>query len=206
MALAQDEALRAAASADREVAEERYRQLNSAVEGLVAGHSQLVRRLQKMEEMEQTLQRLRSEVATKTTGAGFVAREDFVKLAETVQEIDRKREADKKEILAQIAGLERSLQNAISAISRRAASSPPAEPREPRSEERSGPPPANQEGAWHTIQKGDTMVSIVAAYNESYQKEGKRTSLSLLREANPGVKPESMALGKRIFVPLVPIK
>ncbi len=187
------------------MAEERYRQLNSTVEGLVIGHAQLMRKLGRVEQMEETLQRLRAEVATKTSGAGFVTREDFVKLAETVQEIDRKREADKREILAEIAGLEKSLQAAIGAVSRRAATPPPAE-REPKPEERSTAPAANQEGAWHTIQGGDTMVSIVKAYNESYQKEGRRTSLSLLREANPGVKPESLFVGKKLFVPLVPIK
>jgi LysM repeat protein len=199
-AISQDTASgRANAIADREEAEERYRRLDSAIQSLTTAQLDITRRL---DETDQQLRKVAAEAANAATRASgnFVTREEFAKLVETVREIDRKREADKQQILDRIRDLGKDLAGMVASASRRPASTPKTDdtPSKPT-------PPANpnQEGAWHTVGKGETLASILNAYNEDFRKKGGRTSMKLVQEANPKLKPDLVYVGQRIFIPFV---
>jgi TolA-binding protein len=199
-ALAQPEAARAAA--DREAAEERYRRLNSAVEDLMASQADLRRQLG---QMAGELQRVSVEARSKPSENVFVTREEFNKLLEKVREVDAKREADKKQILEEIDNLGKSLKGVIQEAARRSAAPAPApEPVRPAPAEPSdgGTDAVPQEGVYYVIEKGNTLTAVIAAHNEDFKKKGYRTTLKLVLDANPKIKPTALAVGQKIFIPM----
>lgn len=200
----------ARAAAEREAIEERFRQLNSDVQSLITAQTDLRSRMEKLSE---ALQKVRTELSSRAADSTFVTREEFNRLVETVREIDRKREADKKQILEEIEALGKSLNNSLQNALKKlnTAPAPRVEPRpehKPEVTPESRPEAAdpNQKGAWHTIQNGDTLYTIVAAYNEYWKGQRLKTTLALIKQANPKVKPEALSVGQKIFVPLVPLQ
>ena len=181
--------------ADREVAEERFRILRSSVDDLMAAQMNLQRRL---DVLEQSIVRLSAEVRSKPGEDRVVSRREFEELGRAIQEVDRKREADRRQILDQIEELGRSLTAAL----RESRPTPPVRVSPP--ESRTGPAVA-QEGAEHIVQAGQTLSAIILAYNAEWKARGRRTSLQLILDANPGLEPKTMAVGRKVFIPMVPI-
>src|SRR5437867_8174035 len=89
-AFAQENPARAAV--EREAAEENYKLLSSAVNGLTTGQADLQRRLGALADEIRTLRAQDNKIDT----SKFVTREELNRLVEGVTEIDRKREADRK--------------------------------------------------------------------------------------------------------------
>jgi len=208
LAAQDDAASRAAAIAEREAAEERYKRLNTAVEGLLSAQADNQRKLTALTDEIRTV---RSE-NTRIDTSKYATREEVARLAEALKEIDRKREADKKLILDEFEELKKDLRKMLSAPP------PSAAPKKGRTgadadkgsgtasekgAEKTGATPGNQEGVWYTVEPGNTFVAIVAAHNKHFEKEGKKTSLKLLEDANPDVKATTLKPGQKIFVPLV---
>jgi TolA-binding protein len=181
--------------ADREVAEERFRILRSSVDDLMAAQMNLQRRL---DVLEQSIVRLSAEVRSKPGEDRVVSRREFEELGRAIQEVDRKREADRRQILDQIEELGRSLTAAL----RESRPTPPVRVSPP--ESRAGPA-TPQEGAEHIVQAGQTLSAIIVAYNAEWKARGRRTSLQLILDANPGLEPKTMAVGRKVFIPMVPI-
>lgn len=179
--------------ADREAAEERFRILSSSLDDLMAAHMNLQRRL---DALEQTVARLATELRSKAEGDQVVSRREFEELTKAIQEVDRKREADRRQILDQIEELGKSLAAAL----RESRPAPPV--RVAPAEDRTGPT-TTQEGAEHVVQRGETLSAIIAAYNAEWKSRGRRTSLQLILDANPGLEPRTMAVGRKVFIPMV---
>jgi LysM domain-containing protein len=207
-AAGQDNAARAAA--DREAAEERYKLLNSAVEGLVASQADQQRRIAAIAD---DLRSVRSE-SPKIDTSKFVTREELNRLVKAVEEIDRKREADKKLILDEFEELKKDLKKLLSTP---ASAPPPSTSGRKKNTAAEDKPPdkapdktqdtaagSAQEGVWHVIEKDNSLWAIATAYNEEFKKQGKKTSVKLIEDANPGLKATSLKLGQKVFVPLVP--
>ena len=185
-------------AADREAAEERYRILSSTLSELET--SQLSLR-QQINQIKQDLRRVGEEARSRPGQDQFVTRTEFNKLVETVREIDRKREADKREILGEIQALGERLSRSLQDAARR---SSPVEPIRP--EPRNDPPPANQEGVWYTIEKGNTLSRIIEAHNLEFKAQGRKTTLKLVREANPKLVETALQVGQKVFLPMIPIE
>ena len=196
----------ARAVAERDAAEERYRMLNSSVEDIASAQAGLRRRL---DEFAEVLQRLSNDSKTRPLDSRYVTREEFNKLVETVKEIDRKREADKKQILEELERLQREILASVKEASRKMQSAPqperpPQREREPVVEDPGdGATTAQQEGVYYTIKGGNTLSAIAAAHNEVFKKQGRRTSVDLIQKANPKLKPTSLIVGQKIFIPMV---
>jgi len=162
--------------------EERLNKLNGLVQDLVEDKANMKKHLEVMAKEIQSL-REQSSSATSTASA-----EDLKRLAEKVQEIDRKREADKELILKEIEKLGKSI-----SASR---SHPPTAPAGNKSESSGSSTPADK-GYEYVVQSGDTLSAIVTAYRE---KDVKVTVEDILK-ANPGLKATSLSVGKKIFIP-----
>ena len=63
---------------------------------------------------------------------------------------------------------------------------------------------ALQEGVSYTIEKDNTLSAVVRAHNEKFKSQGKKTSVKLVLEANPGLDEKKLRIGQSIFIPLVP--
>ena len=72
---------------------------------------------------------------------------------------------------------------------------------EMKAREKAAPPPAKpaeREGYEHTVAKGDTLSSIVQAYNKEY---GLKLSVDSLRKANQLPKEAPLKVGQKLFIP-----
>jgi hypothetical protein len=187
----------ARAAADRDAAEERYRILTASIDDLAAAQLELRRHLDRLAE---AIQRVDADARSKPGADRLVSREEFTKLAESVREIDRKREADKREILERIEELGKTLSARLRDVAR---STPPVvEPTRPAPRDDT---PGTQEGVWYVIEKGNTLTEIISAHNAQFKAQGRRTDLQLILDANPKLKPTAMPVGAKVFIPMVPL-
>ncbi|HON06942.1 MAG TPA: LysM peptidoglycan-binding domain-containing protein [Verrucomicrobiota bacterium] len=165
----------AATIAAKEDSEERYKRMNAAIEELQAGHAALRKRVL---ELEETVQKLNDELARVTNGLATKA--DLALLADKLVELDKSREADKKLILEQLSKLGASLKNFHSTPPSNNISSTAAD-----------------KGYEYIIQSGDTLSKIVKAYNDA----GIKVTLKQIQDANPGINPNALKVGQKIFIP-----
>lgn len=165
----------ASAIASREEAEERYKRMASAIEELQAGHAALRKRVL---ELEETVAKLKEELYRATNGV--VSKAELAALAEKIVELDKSRESDKKLILEQLEKLGASLKNL-----RVHTPSPPKETA------------TAEKGYEYVVQPGDTLSKIVKAYNDA----GIKVTLKQVQDANPGLNPNALKVGQKIFIP-----
>jgi LysM repeat protein len=122
--------------------------------------------------------------------SGSADADDLKKLAAQVQEIDKKRQADNDLILKQIEKLGKvsggstgHKSSAVSTTTSTDTSTPSA----------SGP----QKGYDYTIAANDTVSAIAKAY----RAQGVKVTSAQILAANPGLNPNSLVVGKKIFIP-----
>jgi LysM repeat protein len=142
------------------------------------------------------LERKISDMAEKVNtpaGNDFASADDLKKLAEQVQEIDKKRQQDNQKIL-----------DALEKLSKGGGfhRSPPLEnPVNPNPGPGESAPTANntspQNGYDYTIAPGNTLAAIVKAY----RAQGVKVTVDEILKANPGLNPNKMIVGKKIFIP-----
>lgn len=158
------------------------------------------------DELRNELRTLRMESARGT--AQFATKADVQRfddelrrLAKTIQEIDKKREADKRLILETIEELKKLIKTAAAAP---IIKPPPPPPPSPTASETATPePPKDQKGFEHVVQNGETLLAIIGAYNAALKEKGVkgRITLNAVLQANPGLKAERMRIGQKIFIP-----
>ena len=116
------------------------------------------------------------------------SREDLKTLAEKVQEIDKKRQADRDLIIKQIEQLGK-----VSAA-------PPVKtkpaPKTPAPDETIAPA-TPQQGYEYTVKAGDTVGSIAKAYRD----QGVKVTTTQILKANPGLDATKLYVGKKVFIP-----
>ncbi|HYT59293.1 MAG TPA: LysM peptidoglycan-binding domain-containing protein [Haliangiales bacterium] len=211
---AQDNPARAAA--EREAAEEGYRRLNSAVEALTTGQADLQRRISALADEVRSVRAQDNKIDT----SKFVTREDFNRLAKAIEEIEQKRENDKKLIREEFEQLKKDISKEIAKMlnapatpssAKKGRNTPATDKSSEKSAEKSSDKPIKsqeaaaptQEGVWYVIQSGNTLNAIVNAHNEEFKKKGKKTSIKLVQDANPGLKPTNLKVDQKIWIPLV---
>ncbi len=166
--------------------EERFQQLRAEMEDLKAVYAS---QLQKTTDLIADIKSLREENrklnahATQT----FASQDDIKMITEKLLELDRKRLADRELILAEF---NKMLQKVAAAA---AAPSPPVPT----------PPTTGGKGIEHKVASGEFLSTIIAAYNEDFKRKGKKTvTMRQVLDANPGLKPERVLVGQKIFIPL----
>jgi len=111
---------------------------------------------------------------------------DLKSLAEKVQEIDKKRQADRDLIIKQ-----------IEQLGKVAATTPvktkPAKPAADETPAPSGP----QKGYEYTVKAGDTIGLIAKAYRD----QGVKVTTTQILKANPGLDATKLYVGKKVFIP-----
>lgn len=160
--------------------EERLNKLQNALETLQASNVELQKEIN---ELTRKLQEVR-EAAGKPSG-NFASAEDVKLLAEKLKEVDRKRADDRDLILKEIEKLGKSITSASSRPR------PVADDPKPRNAD------VPDKGYEYVIQSGDTLSAIVAAYRE----QGVKVTVDQVLKANPGLKANSLIVGKKIFIP-----
>jgi TolA-binding protein len=180
----------AATIAAKEDAEERYKRLAADLQAVQSDNEALHAKITALEEEIQTL---RAAQARPADNSGI--QDQLKRLAETIQEVDKKRQNDKEvisgEIRKSIEGLEKSLG---------AASAPVhvSRPKNPAGTDT----PASDKGYSYTIADGDRLDLIVKAYNADFKSKGlKPITIRQAMEANPNVDWNRLQVGQKIVIP-----
>jgi septal ring factor EnvC (AmiA/AmiB activator) len=148
----------------------------------------LARQNQRIEDLEKKISDLTDKVNTPVVDES-ASREDLKKLAEQVQEIDRKRQDDRDLILKQIENL-----------SKVAAIAPPSTSHHPRTapeDSASSGSSTPQKGYEYVIKEGDNLGLIIKAY----RADGVRVTKSQIIAANPKINPDVLIPGAKLFIP-----
>lgn len=161
--------------------EERINKLDGYVQDLLESQTRQQRRL---EALAQDLRRLAEEQGRPNTN--YITAEDFRRLAEKIQEVDKKREADRELILRELEKLAKAIKAAP------VAAAPPTRPAPA-----TPSPAAPEKGFEYVIQPGDTLSAIVQAYRE----QNIRVTTDQILKANPGLNPNRLRVGQKIFIP-----
>ena len=168
------------ASLDARALREDYRRIQSQLEDLLAAHNALKK---EMGQLRSELRRVRAKSAERDSSA--VTREDLESLAKSIREVDRKRVGDKELILKEIKFL---------------IGKAPAGRKKPSGPKSSAKP---EKYFQHEVKSGQTISAIVSAFNAKLIELGakKKISIKSVRDANPGLDPTKMPVGRILIIP-----
>lgn len=119
--------------------------------------------------------------------------EDFKRLAEEINKVDRKRADDAEKVQAEFIKLRKVLEGSFNSSRNKATTSA--------AKDKPADKPAGDEKVFpYTVQSGDTLDAIIQAYKE----KGIKVTVAQIVKANPGLKPERLRVGQQIFIPAPP--
>jgi len=167
--------------------EERLNKLAGQIDTLMEGQKDLQN---KIETLSREIAAVR-EQTSKPTG-NYAAHEDLVRLSEKVREVDQKRIADGEKVSAELISLRNNLLK-MPAPAPRPRTPVVTQPANPESDKPARP----EKGFEYVVQKSDTLSIIVQAYREKNIK----VTMDQVLKANPGLKPEKLRVGQKIFIP-----
>jgi LysM repeat protein len=168
--------------------------LSGQIQDLLDGQAQQGKRL---DLLEKEIGDLRDKANTPVVNDS-ASRADLKKLAGDVQEIDQKRQEDRELILKE-----------LEKLSKAAALPPSVTPLPPRKSKTSSETSAGggdnsttqsnvpENGHYYTIKEGDRLSDIVKAY----RAQGVKVTTAQVLKANPGLDPNKIITGKKIFIP-----
>jgi LysM repeat protein len=140
--------------------------------------------------LEKELSELRDK-SSQPVAADNATTGDLKKLADQVQEIDKKRQEDRELILKEIGKLGK-----VSGSPAPSHKAPPAV--STTAPENTGPATTGpQKGYEYIVQRNDTLSNIAKAYRD----QGIKVTAEQILKANPGLNPNSLKVGQKIFIP-----
>ena len=145
----------------------------------------------RLDALAKQISELADKVNTPAVSDG-ATRDDLKALATQVQEIDKKRQADRELILKEIENL-----------GKVTSGSPPSRKPKPVPEttaaagDNSAVPASPQKGYEYKVQAGDTVGAIAKAYHD----QGVKVTTSQILKANPKLDPAKLYVGQKIFIP-----
>ena len=164
-----------------EATQEQINKLKGSVQDLIETQRSQAKRL---DALEKEIDELRDKA-----GGSGANQEDLQKLADQVQEIDKKRQADKELILKEIEKLGKT--------------GSPGSGRKSTPIVSTNPPVGGaniggkQSGYEYSVQRNDTLSIIAKAYRD----QGIKVTADQILKANPGLNPNNLKVGQKIFIP-----
>lgn len=166
--------------------EERLNKLSGRIDNLTAAQEVLKKRV---DELIKDVQSLREQSAKPSTS--YTRPEEFDRLADAIKEVDRKRMDDAEKTHAELLKLRKLLETPVSSTKKGATV------KAPKDTTVTPAPPTSDKGFEYVIKSGDTLDAIVQAYKEKNIK----VTVTQIVNANPGLKPERLKVGQKIFIP-----
>ncbi len=159
--------------------------LSGQIQDLLAAQEQQTKQLAAV---QKDISELRDKVNTPQVNDS-ASSSDLKSLAEKVQEIDKKRQADRELILDQIKQLGKVAGGAP--VKTRTKPAPTPAPDE------TAAPATPQKGYEYTVKAGDTIGLIAKAYRD----QGVKVTSTQILKANPGLDATKLYVGKKVFIP-----
>ena len=173
----------ATARAQDDATQQQINKLNGQVQDLLDAQAVQAKRV---DALEKEISELRDK-----SGGSSVAQGDLEKLADQIQEIDKKRQADRELILKEIEKLGKAAGGSGTGHK-----SPPAVTTTPTASS-SAAPGSKENGYEYKVAAGDTLSIIAKAYRD----QGIKVTADQILKANPGLNPNTLKVGQKIFIP-----
>jgi LysM repeat protein len=161
--------------------EERLNKLTAQIQDLVEAKDSQNKKIDALAKAVDALQQQLNKPA-----GNYASQEDVTHLAEKLQEVDKKRQDDNDRIL-------KSIKDELKGLGSAPARSAPTRP----VVNTGDAAPVPDKGFEYEVRSGDTLSVIVAAYKEKNIK----ITVDQILKANPGLVPEKMKVGQKIFIP-----
>jgi len=145
-----------------------------------------------IDELAKKINELSDKVNTPPVSTG-ASTDDLKALAEKVQEIDKKRQADRELIIKQIEALGK----ATGGSSTHVRTPPNTTTTSTTSGGDTATPAGPQKGYYYTVEQGDMLSAIAKAYRD----KGVKVTTTQILKANPGLDANKLIAGKKIFIP-----
>ena len=176
------------ASAQDSATQQQLDQLSGQIQTLQDGLTEQDKRISALEKKISDMQ----DKLNAPSGNDYASSDDLKKLAEQVQEIDKKREDDNQKILDALGKLGKG--GGAEPIRHESQATPP-----PNTDPNTATAAAGgqQNGYYYTIQAGNTLSAIAKAY----RSQGIKVTATQILAANPGLSANSLYVGKKIFIP-----
>jgi LysM repeat protein len=169
--------------------EERLKQLSGRIEDLIAGQEAQRKQISNLAREIESLREQQSHPNTT-----YAAQEDLKHLADAIKNVDQKRIDDNEKIGATLDKIKKSLEASLR-TPKASGSSTEQRERTPGTSNKSDKP---EKGfGEYTIQPGDTISAVIAAYKD----KGIKLTEKQIMGANPGLVPEKMKVGQKIWIP-----
>lgn len=178
-----------AVRAEDAATEERLNKLTAQIQDLVEAQGAQNKRIEALAKEIQAMQQAQQSQPV----ANYASQEDVKELTAKLKEVDRKRQEDNDHVLAVLKSLGK---NIVANTGKKPAVTPKF------SDEPTPKVPAGPEAGFeHEVKSGETPSAILQAYRDA--KKTKATMKQLM-DANPGLIPEKIKVGQKIFIPVTP--
>jgi LysM repeat protein len=198
----------AAAVAEREEAETRYKRINARVQELeetLQAHQKTIMKLtEEVHRLSEEVSRLNAKNESAAT------QESLKRLGEKIEEVDKKRQADNALALAQLKSLGAQLvmpapkagsteKGSQSPNSGKSSAAPPVKnaSQNPGEDTTKAAPAVPENGYEYSIKSGDTLDKIL----RDLRAHGMKLTQKQVMDANPGVNWSKLKIGQKIFIP-----
>jgi LysM repeat protein len=181
--------------------EERLNKLNGAIADLRESQDALKKQIERLSKEIESLR----EQASKPTG-NYASVDDLKSLAKSVEEVDRKRIKDFEKVDDALQKIKKLLEKPVATTTgpttgkKGSGTSNSDSGTEKKTDDKTTDdksPPGDDKAFPYVIKKGDTLEAIVLAYKEKNIK----VTVDQILKANPGLKPEKMYIGQKIWIP-----
>ena len=181
------------AAAEREEHEANYKRMTSRIEQL---EESLQAQQKRMGSLIQDIHTMREEVDRLKGRNENAATQEWVKrLAEQIEEVDKKRKADNELVLTQLKAIGKGISKSITPRD----PAPPGPAPTAKPEKQVTPPggPAPEKAYAYQIKSGDTLQRIVT----ELRAQGYKITQKQVMETNPGVNWNRLKIGQTVFIP-----
>jgi len=172
------------ARAQDDATQQQIDKLSGEIQDLQAAIGQQDKRLDALEKKVGDL----SDKLNQPGGNNSASADDLKKLADEVQEVDRKRQSDNDAILKELEKLDKAM--GVASPERKTTANTSTT-------ETNGAAGAPQKGYEYQIASGDNLSAIAKAY----RAQGVKVTVDQILAANPGLNPKNLIVGKKIFIP-----
>lgn len=194
--------------AARQELEDKLRRAERDLEALKESNESLRRKLTTLDSAINEISRLSAERdrANNNILKLTASKEELHQLEKALKESEQRRDADKKLFLEKF----EELRKVIAAAPTAPAFTPPA----PKHGKEKGEPASSSKkntsanvpdtGVYHTVEKNQTALEILKAYNDDQKAKGHPGKITLrqLEAANPGADMNKLRAGQKLFIPI----
>jgi TolA-binding protein len=172
--------------AQESATQQQFDQLRGKLQDIVESQEAQGKRI---DELSKRINELAEKVNTPQVNNSASA-DDLKALADSVKEIDKKRQSDRELILKQIDKLGRDVVGTSTTSHSHSAPPPVKIPDDPT-------PAGPQKGYYHIVEDGEYLSTIAKAYRD----KGVKVTTTQILKANPGLDEKKLYPGKKIFIP-----